>query len=124
MMQNGRDGSPAHSISSDAIHERKPLGGLPQTFPEVVKLFPEPSGKTVAEPGEMPLDVRRLGLPGGRVDTEELFQVRRGNGKSRKVDSAPIFPSTRSHIHFRTRLFSPKPGQSHLPSGLFRNQFT
>ena len=33
-------------------------------------------------------------------------------------------PRTRSTIHFRTRMFSPKPGQRNLPSASLRNQFT
>ena len=33
-------------------------------------------------------------------------------------------PRTRSTIHLRTRMFSPKPGQRNLPSASLRNQLT
>ena len=40
------------------------------------------------------------------------------------VFSASASPAIRSQIQAMTRLFSPKPGQRNLPSGLLRNQFT
>ena len=33
-------------------------------------------------------------------------------------------PESRSMIHFRTRLFSPKPGHKNLPDSSLRNQLT
>src|SRR5215475_11882596 len=38
------------------------------------------------------------------------------------VVCAETFPSTRSHIHLSTLLFSPNPGHNHLPSGVLRSR--
>ena len=40
------------------------------------------------------------------------------------VSTAAAWPSMRSMTHFRTRLFSPKPGHRKPPSSSRRNQLT
>ena len=40
------------------------------------------------------------------------------------LTAASAWPESRSMIHFRTRLFSPKPGHGNLPEESLRNQLT
>jgi hypothetical protein len=67
----------------------------------------------------VPFDVGDLCPPGLPVDLQQRLQVGGGQARSGQVEvgglgmspmgvsTAPTLPSIRSHIHLRTRLFSP-----------------
>ncbi len=100
-------------------------------------LIPQRVRQVTAERGEVLPGMVGLVLPGAGVHREQQLQVRVADRQAAGVQGvlgaagcrsrwpAPRpSPFSRSVIHFRTRLFSPNPGQANLPSAFLRNQFT
>ncbi len=110
--------------------------GLAQAPHQRAVLVPQLLRGVLAEGVEVLGHERRLLAPHVLVDGEQEVEVGLGE-VGPLVSRAPLAgrmpmgvstpsarPSRRSTIHFRTRLFSPKPGHTNLPASFLRNQFT
>ena len=58
------------------------------------------------------------------VQAVQVQRARRGQQFPIGVETASAVPDSRSTIHFSTRMFSPKPGQTNFPCAFLRNQLT